>query len=168
MSPSISHSELTMQYFLQLQAEHSALTSQIDAHRASALDSCFTAAPPSTSASPATTTSSPTTYTAPCPLPALSRNHSRSSRCSSLNASVGIGMGMGVWLWATDELDVQAEERRLSDVNEDIKRTLTELLNCDDVRKDSNRRMWVQSRLMETERELRSGRRRRSAASSET
>ncbi|KAL5604888.1 hypothetical protein BROUX41_001781 [Berkeleyomyces rouxiae] len=160
MSPSTSHSELTMQYFLQLQAQHSALMSQIDAHRASSLEPCFTASS-ATIAGPTATATSPSTM--PSSPFALSREHSRSSRRSSLNASTSLDL----WPWANEELDVQAEERQLSNVNEDIKRTLTELLNCDDVRKDNNRRLWVQSRLMETERELRSGRRRRSAASSE-
>jgi hypothetical protein len=60
--------------------------------------------------------------------------------------------------------EISAEESQLYDVNESIKRALTELLNCDAVRNNSSMRMWVQSRLMETEKELRSGRRRRSSA----
>jgi hypothetical protein len=56
-----------------------------------------------------------------------------------------------------------ADEAKLCDVNEGIKRTLTELLNCEAVRSDRAFRTWVQCRLMDTERELRSGRRRRSA-----
>jgi hypothetical protein len=59
---------------------------------------------------------------------------------------------------------VANEEQRLADINESIKRALTELLNCEAVRNDSKFRMWVQHRLMETEKELRSRRRRRSAA----
>ncbi|KAL2158303.1 hypothetical protein VTH06DRAFT_4624 [Thermothelomyces fergusii] len=55
------------------------------------------------------------------------------------------------------------EEAKLCGVNEGIKRTLTELLNCEAVRGDPAFRTWVQCRLMDTERELRSGRRRRSA-----
>ena len=57
------------------------------------------------------------------------------------------------------------EEAKLCDVNEGIKRTLTELLNCEATRGEDNRqfRAWVQTRLMEAERELRRGRRRRSA-----
>jgi len=58
---------------------------------------------------------------------------------------------------------VAVEEAKLCDVNEGIKRTLTELLNCETVRGDRAFRTWVQCRLMDTERELRSGRRRRSA-----
>ena len=58
---------------------------------------------------------------------------------------------------------ISAEEKRLFDVDESIKRVLTELLNCDSVRHDGSMRLWVQSRLMETEKELRCGRRRRSS-----
>ncbi|KAH6951157.1 hypothetical protein BKA56DRAFT_711815 [Ilyonectria sp. MPI-CAGE-AT-0026] len=56
-------------------------------------------------------------------------------------------------------------EQRLFDINLNIKRELTELLNCENVRSDTAFRMWVQTRLMETEKELRSGRRRQSSAS---
>ncbi|KAK3326960.1 hypothetical protein B0T19DRAFT_440983 [Cercophora scortea] len=59
--------------------------------------------------------------------------------------------------------EVAVEEAKLCHVNEGIKRTLTELLNCETVRADRAFRTWVQCRLMDTERELRSGRRRRSA-----
>lgn len=59
--------------------------------------------------------------------------------------------------------EVAAEEARLFDVNEGIKRALTELLNCEAVRADRALRTWVQGRLLETERELRTSRRRRSA-----
>lgn len=57
------------------------------------------------------------------------------------------------------------DERKLFGVNEAIKRSLTELLNCEQARADAGFRMQVQSRLMEAERELRTGRRRRSCAS---
>ncbi|KAK4140007.1 uncharacterized protein C8A04DRAFT_32505 [Dichotomopilus funicola] len=59
--------------------------------------------------------------------------------------------------------EVAVEEARLCDVAEGMKRALTELLNCETVRSDRTFRTWVQCRLMDTERELRSGRRRRSA-----
>ena len=59
--------------------------------------------------------------------------------------------------------EVAMKEAKLCHVNEGIKRTLTELLNCEAVRGDHAFRTWVQCRLMDTERELRSGRRRRSA-----
>uniref|UniRef100_L2FEJ3 Uncharacterized protein n=1 Tax=Colletotrichum fructicola (strain Nara gc5) TaxID=1213859 RepID=L2FEJ3_COLFN len=61
-------------------------------------------------------------------------------------------------IWAVAE-----EEQRLFDVNEGMKRALMELLNCEQVRSDSSFRMWVQCRLMDTEKELRSERRRKSS-----
>ena len=61
--------------------------------------------------------------------------------------------------------EMAAGEQKLFDVNEGIKRALTELLNCETIRKDREMRTWVQSRLMDTERELRCGRRRRSHGS---
>ncbi|KAI0153156.1 hypothetical protein GGR57DRAFT_502894 [Xylariaceae sp. FL1272] len=63
--------------------------------------------------------------------------------------------------------EVASGEQKLFDVNESIKRALTELLNCEAVRCDRTMRTWVQTRLMETEKELRRGRRRRSSATVE-
>ncbi|KAI1121161.1 hypothetical protein F5Y10DRAFT_256922 [Nemania abortiva] len=60
--------------------------------------------------------------------------------------------------------EVAAGERKLFDVNEGMKRALTELLNCEIVRQDRAMRTWVQTRLLETEKELRRERRRRSSA----
>lgn len=63
--------------------------------------------------------------------------------------------------------EMKADEQKLCDVNEGIKRALTELLNSDAVRNDRAMRTWVQTRLMDTERELRTGRRRRSNGSTD-
>ncbi|KAI1810296.1 hypothetical protein GGS20DRAFT_568232 [Poronia punctata] len=60
---------------------------------------------------------------------------------------------------------VAADEEMLFNVNEGLKHALTELLNCQSVRQDGYKRTWVQSRLMETEKELRRSRRRRSSGS---
>lgn len=51
------------------------------------------------------------------------------------------------------------EERKLHDVNQQIKTALTDLLNCESVRRDRLYRAWVQRRLMEAEKELKEGRR---------
>lgn len=59
--------------------------------------------------------------------------------------------------------EVAADQQKLVDVNEGLKRALTELLNCEAVRQDRAMRTWVQTRLLETEKELRRGRRRRSS-----
>lgn len=53
---------------------------------------------------------------------------------------------------------VDAEEHKLRDVNLQIKKTLTELLNCASVRRDQRSRLWVQTRLMDAERELKGSR----------
>lgn len=52
------------------------------------------------------------------------------------------------------------------DMNHDLKTTLTDLLNCDTVRKDPKMRLLVQSRLMDSERELKRQRRCRQRQSS--
>lgn len=58
--------------------------------------------------------------------------------------------------------EVASEEARLFAINEGIKRSLTELLNCETTRSDQVFRQWIMARLMEVEKELRVGRRRRS------
>jgi hypothetical protein len=50
--------------------------------------------------------------------------------------------------------EIQEHEAKIKNVNMQIKTTLTELLNCGSVRGDGRYRMWVQTRLMDVEREL--------------
>jgi hypothetical protein len=57
---------------------------------------------------------------------------------------------------------IEEEEEKLLNVNLQIKMTLTELLNCGSVRGDRRYRMWVQSRLMDAEKELKGSRSRSS------
>jgi len=54
--------------------------------------------------------------------------------------------------------EIENDEHKLKDVNLQIKSTLTELLNCESVRGDRRYRTWVQSRLMDAERELKTER----------
>ena len=54
--------------------------------------------------------------------------------------------------------EIEEDETKLKDVNQQIKSTLTELLNCESVRGDRRYRMWVQTRLMDAERELKQDR----------
>jgi len=54
--------------------------------------------------------------------------------------------------------EIQEDETKLKHVNQQIKSTLTELLNCDSVRADRRYRMWVQTRLMDAEKELKGSR----------
>ncbi|KAI4862605.1 hypothetical protein F4820DRAFT_450800 [Hypoxylon rubiginosum] len=99
-------------------------------------------------------------------LPSPSRNHRRSSQSSP--RSSGYRSSQTQLEPVLDESlieEMAAGEQKLSDVNEGLKRALTELLNCETVRRDQAMRTWVQTRLMDTERELRSGRRRRSHSS---
>lgn len=49
---------------------------------------------------------------------------------------------------------VEEKEYNLIDLNEQIKWTLTNLLNCEGMQHDKRYKMWVQTRLMDTEREL--------------
>lgn len=57
---------------------------------------------------------------------------------------------------------------RLREVNEQIKATLTELLNTDSARSDDRFRAWVQERLMDVEQQIRRQRRRHSSGHRET
>lgn len=50
--------------------------------------------------------------------------------------------------------EIEEGEMKLNDVNLQIKSTLTELLNCESVRGSRQWRTWVQTRLMDAEREL--------------
>ncbi|KAF8856519.1 hypothetical protein BDZ45DRAFT_594249 [Acephala macrosclerotiorum] len=50
--------------------------------------------------------------------------------------------------------EIEEDEMKLKDVNLQIKSTLTELLNCESVRGSRQWRTWVQTRLMDAEREL--------------
>lgn len=98
----------------------------------------------------------------------LSPPRSRQHRRRSSIPPASNGNVCGVYSQLAPVLDEEvmhemaADEQMLCDVNEGIKRALTELLNCDKVRQDRAMRSWVQTRLMDTERELRTGRRRRS------
>lgn len=58
--------------------------------------------------------------------------------------------------------EIEEEEMKLLNVNQQIKTTLTELLNCGSVRGDRRYRMWIQERLMDAERELKGSRSRSS------
>ncbi|KAA8565198.1 hypothetical protein EYC84_010935 [Monilinia fructicola] len=54
--------------------------------------------------------------------------------------------------------EIEEDEQKLKNVNQQIKTTLTDLLNCESVRADLRYRKWVQTRLMDTERELKENR----------
>jgi len=56
------------------------------------------------------------------------------------------------------------ESQKLYEINQQIKATLTELLNTDSVKADDKFRVWLQGRLMDAEVEMRRQRRRRSTS----
>ncbi|KAG6005970.1 hypothetical protein E4U21_007463 [Claviceps maximensis] len=144
-----------LQKYILLQEQHEELSSHLEQIR------------PRKSSITSDSTCSSTTSSDPASYP---RQHSRSSGRQAGRARARCS---GWDFLATDPLhtildeetlfEISTEEQRLSDVNESIKRALTELLNCDAVRSNNTMRMWAQTRLMETEKELRSGRRRRSS-----
>ncbi|KAF2495140.1 hypothetical protein BU16DRAFT_380710 [Lophium mytilinum] len=64
--------------------------------------------------------------------------------------------------------DGQSDEgHSLYEINQQIKATLTELLNTDSVKQDDKFRVWIQGRLMDAEMEMRRQRRRRSSVDRE-
>ncbi|KAI0479999.1 hypothetical protein F4859DRAFT_478047 [Xylaria cf. heliscus] len=139
---------------------------------------------PSSSSSSTTTTSTlslaSTTATSPSVSPTrsslgrdgpsssskLSSSPSRGQRRTSTSRTRMPRLGRRARAGQNESLvgEVAAGEQELYDVNEGMKRALTELLNCEAVRQDRAMRTWVQTRLLETEKELRRGRRRRSSA----
>ncbi|KAI0399627.1 hypothetical protein F4802DRAFT_29881 [Xylaria palmicola] len=165
--------DFAMQEYLLLQDQHEELSQRL--HQLS---------PPSTSSAATTTLSlAPTTVTtSPSVSPTRSSLSREGSSPSKLSPSWGRRRTSQTWTSGPDHhraarLDprgpaqdgslvgaVAAGEQKLFDVNEELKRALTELLNCEAVRRDGAMRTWVQTRLLETEKELRRGRRRRSSA----
>ncbi|KAF2687895.1 hypothetical protein K458DRAFT_171793 [Lentithecium fluviatile CBS 122367] len=57
------------------------------------------------------------------------------------------------------------DAHKLCELNQEIKATLTELLNTESVRSDEKYRAWIQGRLMAAEHQIRDQRRRRSSGS---
>ncbi|KAK0387479.1 hypothetical protein NLU13_5791 [Sarocladium strictum] len=171
MSATQDHSHaLALQKYMLLQEQHEVLCTHLDQIRPTCTGTFS-----SPFSSPST---SPTRFShgQPSTSPLAPRHHSRSSdrasgkqpraraRCSGWDeAHRGLQNTLDTIPDEETLYEISAEEQRLFDVNEGIKRTLMELLNCDAVRGDASFRMWVQTRLMETEKELRSGRRRRSS-----
>ena len=155
--------ELTLRRYLLLQDEHEFIRRHLD----------------ELSATPTTTGTS----TSPAPSAAPKGGHARSDSAAR-RASMpqyeaprprfhrrgggivgGVARGVGraeTMLDAATLSEMASEEAKLVTVNEGIKRALTELLNCEAARSDRAFRSFCMTRLMETEQELRSGRRRRS------
>ncbi|KAL8366486.1 hypothetical protein RB595_004995 [Gaeumannomyces hyphopodioides] len=137
--------DFALQKYLLLQEQHESLQHHIDQLRP--------AAPPMARRSPSVASSTASS----------TRHHQRQQFRHGSVPTAAAPFGLETVPDERTLHEVAAEEARLFDVNEGIKRALTELLNCETVRADRALRTWVQGRLLETERELRTGRRRRSA-----
>ncbi|KAI0473305.1 hypothetical protein GGR56DRAFT_667447 [Xylariaceae sp. FL0804] len=152
--PLCHNPEFAMQKYLLLHNQHEELRQHL-------YELC-----PSYTTSPSVSPSRSFGSSSPELSPTRERRRSSLSSLSSAGAPHrGPGSPLEPVLDETLVEEMAAGEQKLFDVNESIKRALTELLNCDTVRRDSAMRTWVQSRLMETQQELRRGRRRRSNGS---
>ncbi|KUI63187.1 hypothetical protein VP1G_10309 [Cytospora mali] len=162
--------ELTLRRYMLLQDEHEFIRRHLD--ELSATSSASGATGATTSPAP-----SPTRPAGHGPLPGHTRSDSAARRASMPQYDAprprfhrrggGVG-GARAAVRAETMVDsatlaeLASEEAKLATVNEGIKRALTELLNCEAARSDKAFRSFCMTRLMETEQELRSGRRRRS------
>lgn len=170
--------DLALQKYLLLQEEHDQLREHLDALEhlrlvpPSTLCSALPHNGPQSPTSTTFTTSSWSSQTNPLEsvYSSLPESHGQGHRRLSLPAassrpvsSISAASGLDTVVDESTITEMAADEARLCDINEGIKRVLTELLNCEAVRADRAFRTWVQCRLMDTERELRTGRRRRSA-----
>ncbi|OAA50916.1 hypothetical protein BBO_00863 [Beauveria brongniartii RCEF 3172] len=161
--PATHNYTFAMQKYLLLQEQHAELSSHLEQIRPRQSSLCSgastTSSPESSPNRAELSLSYPVTRYSP-----RKRSRSGQSRCSGWAADSRRGSAVLDTIPDEETLQaISAEEQRLFDVNESIKRALTEMLNCDIVRADSSIRMWTQTRLMEAEKELRSGRRRRSS-----
>ncbi|KAJ9157140.1 hypothetical protein NKR19_g3797 [Coniochaeta hoffmannii] len=167
--------DLALQKYLLLQEEHDHLRQHLELLQTLGASHAFFSPPVSpTRASYPSSSAISSGQTTPYQSrsPSLSRVHGQGQdRRSSLSAitrptscaAVAASSCLETVIDESTVAELVAEETRLCHVNEGIKRVLTELLNCEAVRDDRALRTWVQCRLMETEKELRTGRRRRSA-----
>ncbi|KAJ2901726.1 hypothetical protein MKZ38_001536 [Zalerion maritima] len=166
--------DLALQKYMLLHSQHQSLRERLDQLRPLVtMTSCNTAvtspahSPERSPFSPDMTASA--TFSTTSPYSSASRSHRRSSMpVRDLPADYRRRGGrLEAVVDERARYETATEERKLFDVNECMKRTLTELLNCEDARTDARFRMWVQCRLMETEKELRVERRRRSSSGME-
>lgn len=95
-------------------------------------------------------------------VPPRARHHRRSEQQSRCSTTFARSSSLPTVVDESIIGEIQSSDIKIRDVNLAIKSTLTELLNNPSVRNDCQYRSWVQSRLMDAERELRGSRRRRS------
>ncbi|KAL2758621.1 hypothetical protein ACRALDRAFT_1068891 [Sodiomyces alcalophilus JCM 7366] len=154
-------SNMALQKYLILHSQHQELRRSLDHIRANA---------PSLGSSTRNTSLASSPSISPTRRPCSPFGHYPSGRNHTRRVSIAGppkmyrgGSGMSP---AADESvmsQIVEEERRLFDVNEAMKRALMEMLNGAQAKQDPAFRTWVQCRLMDTEKELRSERRRKSA-----
>ncbi|PHH62314.1 hypothetical protein CDD81_7234 [Ophiocordyceps australis] len=155
-----SNHSFMLEAYLLLKEQHEELSTHLEQIRTQKASAASTRSS-STSSSQSSTSAPSSPLESPCPSSSRRQHCRAKAQCSGWHdAAAALGT-----IVDEDTLDeISSEEKRLFDVNEGIKHALTELLNSDVVRGDKSMRMWAQTRLMETERELRSRRRRRSPA----
>ncbi|KAM0280813.1 hypothetical protein ACHAQH_003843 [Verticillium albo-atrum] len=147
-----------MQRYLDLQNQHEELRQNLNTIRTTATFSTRTT---SLASSPAVSpTRGPCTPFGQYP---SSRRHSRRSSLAGPPRTRRSSTSLQPLADESILYQVAEEERRLFDVNEGMKRALTELLNGQEAKADGAFRTWVLCRLMDTEKEMRSERRRKSA-----
>ncbi|PHH89462.1 hypothetical protein CDD83_6006 [Cordyceps sp. RAO-2017] len=169
-SPSYNNCTFALEKYLLLQEQHQELSSHLEQirprqHSASSVStrSSSSSSYHSSASSTSSSSSSSSSPTLPTRTGCGARQHGRTSaRRNGRSGHHGDASSLDTIVDEETLYEISAEEQRLLGVNESIKRALTELLNTDTVRGDKSMRMWAQARLMETEKELRSGRRRRS------
>jgi hypothetical protein len=161
-----------LQKYLLLHSQHDALQKHLESISQSPPSTTSTASSPLISTSPTSPASFSTSHH-------NQRRHRRSSATSYVTPSISPiaelpptisppptrpalperRSSLPPTLSATPSLsEVEEDELKLMHVNQHIKTTLTELLNCESVRKDRRYRMWIQTRLMDAERELKDSR----------
>ncbi|QUC23436.1 uncharacterized protein UV8b_07677 [Ustilaginoidea virens] len=156
MNKNDSHTyNFALQKYILLQEQHEELSNHLEQIRPR--KSSFASTSTSSSAASSTSSSSPKRHH-----PFNDHKHGRTRTCYRHREMTAVDT-LDTIIDEETIHEISVEEKRLFDVNESIKRALTELLNCDTVRGDNSMRMWAQARLMETEKELRSGRRRKSS-----
>ncbi|EAQ85587.1 hypothetical protein CHGG_06840 [Chaetomium globosum CBS 148.51] len=157
--------DLALQKYLLLHEQHESLRQHIDELRPTTTrqNSLYTPVSPSPASSPTRRSLSPDMPRRQPPQHSFSLPARKASYPSSHHDSEHHHRYHNLEDGSSPLAEVAVEEAKLCGVTEGMKRALTELLNCEAVRGDMAFRTWVQCRLMDTERELRSGRRRRSA-----
>jgi hypothetical protein len=141
-----------LQKYLLLHSQHDALQKHLESISQSPSSTTSTASSLLMSTSPTSPASFSTSYH-------NQRRHRRSSTTSYTTPSISPIAELPSTLSASPSLsEIEEEELKLMNVNQQIKTTLTELLNCESVREDRRYRMWVQTRLMDAERELKDSR----------